>query len=83
MHQDIDQQDAEPKARRRIRLPASHPFLAEIEIDPADWYRFNNLNNDTPATKIVTYDDPQDGLMLVYVACSSEEVRRRLTKGWA
>lgn len=74
--------DIEPTVSRRFRLPTSHPILTAINIDPANWYRFQNLNEDTPATKIVGYDEPQDGLMTIHVACASDEVRDRLLDGW-
>ena len=66
----------------RLRLPISHPILATITIDPSDWSRFHNLNDDTPATRIVGHDDPKDGMMTVYVACSSDETHDRLLDGW-
>jgi hypothetical protein len=74
--------DIEPTATERFRLPISHPILAEVIIDPADWYRFQNLNEDTPATRIVGHEDALDGVMIVYVACASDEVRDRLEDGW-
>jgi hypothetical protein len=67
----------------RFRLPVSHPILARIEIDPADWYDFQRLNEDNPATRIVGHDAPQDGQMTVYVACASLAVRDRLEDGWS
>jgi hypothetical protein len=66
----------------RFRLPPSHPILSEITLDPADWYDFQRLNADNPATIVVGHDEPLGGLMIVYTACSSDEVRRRLEDGW-
>jgi hypothetical protein len=62
-------------------LPTSHPNLAAITIDPADWYDFQRLDADNPATHIVGHDI-LDGRMTVFVACASHEVRRRLEDGW-
>lgn len=67
----------------RFRLPASHPILAIIAIDPADWYDFQRLDADNPATHIAGHDTPSGGKMTVYVACSSNEARQRLHDGWA
>ncbi len=85
MQNAIDQDDFEPTTttKRRLRLPSGYPVLADITIDPADWYRSNQLNEDTPATRIIGHDDPHDGFMIVHVACASDEVRDRLQKGWA
>jgi hypothetical protein len=66
----------------RFRLPPSHPFLAEIAINPADWPKFQQMVEDNPATKLVGRDDPRDERMVVYVACASKETRRRLEDGW-
>lgn len=66
----------------RFRLPPSHPILAEIAIDPVGWFDFERLHADNPATRIVAHDAPQDGKMVVYVACASKETRQRLEDGW-
>ena len=74
--------DIQPTPSHRFRLPASHPILAAISIDPADWFRLEQLDADNPATRILGHDTPCDGLMSVYIACASDEVRVRLD-GWA
>jgi hypothetical protein len=66
----------------RFRLPLSHPVLAEVVIDPVDWVRLRQLDDDNPATAILGYDDPDQGCMTVYIACASEAVRVRLEDGW-
>ena len=58
------------------------PILAELTIDPAQWYDLQRLNADNEDTHIVGHDDPGDGMMTVYLACSSDEVKRRLEAGW-
>jgi len=65
----------------RFRLPSSHPILAEITIDPADWYRLQQLCTEDPTTRILGRDDPEDGKMVAYVACLSDAVRDRLEDG--
>ena len=69
-------------AADRFRLPASHPILVAISIDPADWFRFQQLDEDNPATLILGHDDPENGEMTVHVACANHEVKRRLEDGW-
>jgi hypothetical protein len=64
----------------RFQLPVSHP--ATISIDPVNWHDFQRLFTDEPATRILGYDEPHDGRMTIYVACSSREVRNRLEDGW-
>jgi hypothetical protein len=75
--------DIQPTASNRFRLPPSHPILAEIVIDPVDWVQFERLNDDNPAARILGHDTSSDGRMTVFVACSSDGVRKRLEDGWA
>lgn len=75
--------DVTPTANNRFRLPASHPILAKIVLDPVNWYDIQRLNADNPATQIVGHDEPHNGQMTVYIACASEEVQRRMEDGWA
>ena len=65
----------------RFRLPTTHPILAAITIDPVDWYDFQRLDGDNPATHIVGHDI-LDGRMTVFIACASDMVRQRLEDGW-
>jgi hypothetical protein len=61
----------------RFQLPSSHPVLAELIIDPMDWFQFERLDDDNPATRILGHHI-LDGRLSVFVACSSDEVRKRL-----
>jgi hypothetical protein len=62
----------------RFRLPASHPFVAKITIDPVHWHDLQRLDADDLATHIVGRPAPQNGKMVVYVACVSLAVRDRV-----
>ena len=71
-----------PRGNDRFRLPSSHlPILAEITIDPADWSRLRQLYSDKPATRILGHDDPENGVLTVYIGCASLETQRRLEAG--
>lgn len=74
-HHDITQPN-------RFRLPTSHPVLATLSINPEDWFHLQRLDAANPGTDIIGHDAPQGGLMTVYVACASDEVRNRLRDGW-
>ena len=45
----------------RFRLPTSHPFLATLSINPAEWYHLQRLDAANPDTDIIGHDAPQDG----------------------
>jgi hypothetical protein len=65
-----------------IELPASHPFLSELHLDPAVWHDFRQSFVDDPGTRILGHGTPRSGLLKVFVACASREVRSRLEDGW-
>jgi hypothetical protein len=73
--------DITPRGSDRFRLPASHPILAKITLDPADWYRFQQLYIDNPAIRILGHNDQEDGAVIVHIGCASRETRRRLEDG--
>ena len=62
----------------RFRLPPSHPVLAEITIDPMHWHDLQRLDANDPTILVVGHDIPQNGRMVVHVACVSHAVRDRL-----
>jgi hypothetical protein len=66
----------------RFRLPASHPILTKLVIDPADWCHLQRLDAENPGTQIIGHDDSHDGQMTIYVACASSAVQDRLRDGW-
>jgi hypothetical protein len=74
--------DIQPTASHRFRLPTSHPILAEIGIDPADWHDFQRLFADDPVIHILGHETPRNQRMIVHLACASVKVQRRLEDGW-
>jgi hypothetical protein len=72
----------QPSANHRFRLPSGYPVLAEIMIEPENWFRFEQLVGDAPDTRIIGHEGPQNGWLTVHVACISTEVRDRLLDGW-
>jgi hypothetical protein len=54
-------------AMDRFQLPSTHPILATLSIDPADWHRLQELDTDNPATRLLGYDEPHDERLTVYV----------------
>jgi len=69
-------------ARDGFRLPSSHPVLAQLDIEPADWFKFERMIDENPATRLLGHDEPLDGMLTTYVACASKETRQRLEDGW-
>ena len=65
----------------RFRLPPSHPVLAKITIDPVHLHDLQRLDANDPTILIVGHGIPQNGRMVVHVACVSHAVRDRLENG--
>jgi hypothetical protein len=77
--------DVTPNPSNRLRLPASHPILATLTIDLANWgdlQRLNADNEDNQDTRIVGHDPPRVGKITVFIACASENIRDRLEAAW-
>lgn len=68
--------------RKQLHMPKSYPVLCELTIDAMKWYRFQQLNEHTPETNIVGYDDLKNGEITVWIACQSEDVKDALESGW-
>jgi hypothetical protein len=65
-----------------VRLPRGYPVLAEVSIDPANLFDFEQRLGDTAVTRILGHNEPEDGRMVVHVACASTSVRDRIADGW-
>jgi hypothetical protein len=82
-HDDLEQDDDDIRPMiDNLGLPLGFPYLAMVRIDPAGWFRFQNLTDDNPNTWIVGHDVREDGQVIVRVACSSPMTRYELEKGW-
>jgi hypothetical protein len=36
-----------------LRLPPSHPVLAQISLDPVDWFKFQQAHEDNPGAQVL------------------------------
>ncbi len=66
----------------QIRMPTSHPVLATITISVIEFHNFCRMAERTSDTNIIGHDEPEDGRMTVFVACSSNETVDRLMYAW-
>lgn len=65
-----------------IAPPASHPHIATITIDPADWHRLERMIEDARELRLVRLDDDQPDRWVVVIGCASERVREMIQDGW-
>ncbi len=66
----------------KVQLPRGYPVLAELSIDPVDWFRFEEMVGDTPVTKIIGRGDACNERLVIRVACAAKSVADRLRDGW-
>lgn len=65
-----------------IKLPKTHPYLAKLVLDPADWYDFERRVEDRPEVKVRRLDTAEPDQWTVWVACASPAVQELLEKNW-
>ena len=68
---------------KQIIAPKSHPYVAELRIDPAQLRELEQFANDRPELRHIHTDDSQPDIFVVYVGCASAETKIRLEDGWA
>ena len=68
---------------RDITAPTSHPYVAEITLDPADLHRLERFIDDARELRLLDVDDRQPDQWTVRVGCASDRVRERLEDGWS
>jgi hypothetical protein len=61
----------------RPAAPETHPYVADITIDPAEFSTFERLMQDRPEVRLLARVDRPD-TWIVHVACESEAARRYL-----
>jgi hypothetical protein len=60
----------------------THPYLAALVMDPADWWRFERDFEDRPEVKIMKIDRRTPDHWTVYVGCASQRVQDLLESNW-
>jgi hypothetical protein len=60
----------------------SHPYVAAVVIDPANWSLFKWTFKDQPEVKILTVDRQTPVGWTVYAGCASRDVRERIESNW-
>jgi hypothetical protein len=65
-----------------IRLPASHPFPAEITIGTIDLNNLCRFADGSAEINVIGHDEPTGDKVTVCVTCNSDEVRRILLHSW-
>ena len=65
------------------RAKSSHPVQTEITLPVENFYRFSCLVDDNDAVRIMAHSDPEDGMMVVYIACLNHDVAEAMQDVWA
>lgn len=65
-----------------ISPPPSHPHVAAISIDPADWPRIQRMIEDARELRFLDLDDSLPNAWDVRIGCASERVRECVEENW-
>jgi hypothetical protein len=65
-----------------IRLPASHPFPAEVTIGTTDLYNICRFAERSAEINVIGHDEPTGNKVTVYLTCNSAEARQVLLHSW-
>jgi hypothetical protein len=65
-----------------IRLPASHPFHAEITIGTIDLNDLCRFADRSAEINYIGCDEPRGDKVTAYLACNSDKVRQTLLYSW-
>lgn len=66
----------------QITPPATHPHIAEIAIDPADWPRLERVIDEARELHLVELDDGEPDAWVVRIGCASRRVQEGVEDGW-
>jgi hypothetical protein len=67
----------------QIKAPASHPYVANLTIDPVEWHKLERMIENSRALRLLDLDDRSADHWTVRIGCASERVRDGLEDGWA
>jgi len=62
--------------------PASHPYTAEITIEPVRFLHLEQAVEDARNLRMLDVDDSQPDLWTAWIACACDETRERMEDGW-
>ena len=64
-------------------IPASHPYVTEITIDPADLRQIERMVEGARELRLLGVDDTTADYWTVRVGCASKRVREMFEDRWA
>jgi hypothetical protein len=67
---------------KEITAPASHPYIATIIVDPADFHRIERLIDDSRELRLLDCDDSEADHWKVRIGCASEAVKANVEDAW-
>lgn len=67
---------------REIIIPATHPHVATITIDPAAWHRIERMIEDQQELRLLHLDDSRANHWHVTIGCASDRMRDAVEDGW-
>lgn len=67
---------------RQITVPATHPYVATVTVDPADLGEVERMIDSRRELRLLDVDDSTADTWTVRVGCASERVRDMFDERW-
>jgi len=68
---------------KHITGPKSHPYVAELKIDPVLLHDLEQFADNRPELCHIHTDVSAGEIFTVHIGCASAETKTRLEDGWA
>jgi len=61
----------------------THPLVTRIEIESEHFDQFERRAADQTQVRLLGHDEADEGRIVVHVACTSNDAKRRIENRWA
>ena len=68
--------------RPDVRAPASHPYVATIEVNPVDCDRTTRFIKEAPELRLLRRLDDKADRCVFFIGCASRRVRAGIEDDW-
>jgi hypothetical protein len=61
----------------------THPLVIHIEIDPQNFDQLERRVADQTQARVIGHDESDHGLIVVHIACTNDDAKRRIERRWS
>jgi len=60
----------------------THPIIAHLQIEAQQFSEFDRMAADQTQIRILGHDESDHGLIVIHIACTTNDAKRRIEKRW-